>query len=244
MNCGCHLSGAAYRTGKISNTEKYLSHPGGLSLTLRGLDLAGLPPGATVLDLGCGSGASMRLLHSLGLKVIGLDPSAGENDQGNVTRIQGHAEKIPVASCSIDGVLAECSLSVMEDQERVLQECARVSRPGGHLILSDLYAREPQAISCVRALDKSCISGMIVRDELEALLAANGFSLNVWEDHSPALREFVARLIMDYGTLAMLWHCDGSETSAEEIHSAMRAVRAGYFLLVATRNREQGEHHE
>jgi hypothetical protein len=57
----------------------------------------------------------------------------------------------------------------------------------------------------------------------------------VWEDHSPALRECAARFIFEHDTLEGLWPCGGQE-SADEMQAAMRAARAGYFLLVATRD--------
>jgi SAM-dependent methyltransferase len=51
--------------------------PGGLALTRRGLDLCarlcGLEAGALVLDLGCGTGATLHLLHELGYRGLGLD---------------------------------------------------------------------------------------------------------------------------------------------------------------------------
>lgn len=249
MSCAYPLSDqAAYRTGRLLDTQEVLSHPGGSALTFHGMHLAGMQAGARILDLGCGSGASMQLLHSLGFEAIGVDPAAGEPEQGEGTRVRAYAEKLPLDDHSVDGILAECSFSVMEGQERVLDECARVLRLGGRLVLSDLYAREPQAIDQVRMLARSCISGMIVREELESMLCARGFTIDLWEDHSPALREFIARFLMRHDSLEALWCCDGSAASAQVIQSAMRAVRAGYFLLIASYktllNPQKGEGHE
>jgi hypothetical protein len=103
-------------------------------------------------------------------------------------------------------------------------------------MISDLYARQPEAIGAVRALKNSCVSGMMVREELETRLARCGFSVEVWEDHSRALRESAARFILENDSLEGLWTCD-AEDSAESIEAAMRAARAGYFLLIAMRNR-------
>lgn len=51
--------------------------PGGTALTRRGLALcrrhSGLTPGALVLDLGCGDGATLRLLLREGYRAWGLD---------------------------------------------------------------------------------------------------------------------------------------------------------------------------
>jgi ubiquinone/menaquinone biosynthesis C-methylase UbiE len=154
------------------------------------------------------------------------------------------AEALPLSGRSIDGILAECSLSVMEDCEQVITECARVLVPGGRMIVCDLYARNPAAIDQVRGLGQTCIAGMIVREELESALNRHGFTIDLWEDHSQALREFVARFLMDHESVETLWKCDGQGASAEQIHSAMKAVRAGYFLLIASRRSTKGNEHE
>ena len=103
-------------------------------------------------------------------------------------------------------------------------------------MISDLYARQPNAISELRALDNSCVAGTIVRAELEARLFAYGFQINVWEDHSQALRECAARFILERGSLEGMWNCNG-EDSAETIKAAMKSARVGYFLMIATLNR-------
>jgi arsenite methyltransferase len=227
---------SAYRTGMLSGEA--LAHPGRLALTRRALELARLEPGARVLDLGCGSGESLRLLASLGFRALGADPAAVSCEY---PCIPARAEFLPLPDASFDAVLLECSLSIMDKQKQVLDECARVLVPGGHVLVSDLYARAPAAICQVRALRRSCVSGMIVREELEAWLRDAGFSAYLWEDHSAALREFVARFLMQGGALAQLWGCNESPDGADAIAQAMRSVHAGYFLLMATRTVQSQE---
>jgi len=216
-----------------------LFRPGGLELTARAVAFANLAAGETVLDIGCGRGESVRFLRTLGVDAIGVDCEQSiETGFGHgispFAHVVANAESMPFPTGSIDGVLAECSLSVTSDQEQVLAECARVLVDGGKLILSDLYARQPEAIGMVRALKGSCVSGVIVREQLEQSLALRGFTVDLWEDHSQALRECAAHFILEHGTLDGLWKCE-AEASAEATQTAMRAVRAGYFLLIATR---------
>jgi hypothetical protein len=107
-------------------------------------------------------------------------------------------------------------------------------------MISDLYARQPEAIAQVRALPGSCVAGILVREELEASLSNAGFTVNVWEDHSRALRECAARFLFEHGSLDGLWGCGGGDSS-RTIQAAMQAARAGYFLLIATRRNTAAE---
>ena len=235
-------STSPYASGRMAAEDDRLFRPGGLDLTARAIVLAHLEPGATIVDLGCGQGHSVRYLRGLGYNAVGIDlgePAHGASkpaaaDTGReFKRVVGRAEELPLPAGSVDAVLAECSLSVVDDQDRALTECARVLKSGGRLIISDLYARRPEAIGPGRALDGTCVAGIIVPAELKTRLAHCGFTVELWEDHSQALRECAARYIMEHGSCDGLWSTDGA--SSGRIESAMRAARAGYFLLIASR---------
>lgn len=237
------LEPSAYATGRIAREDERLFRPGGLELTARAIALAGMRRGSKVVDIGCGAGQSVTYLRTRGFEAIGIDCAVSDKQAARPADPHEHivasAEELPLPDCSTDGVLAECSLSVMQDQEGVLAECARVLVDGGRLMISDLYARQPRAIARVRALKSSCASGMMVREELETRLDKQGFRVDVWEDHSQALRECAARFILEHGSLKGLWQCNG-EDSAETIQAAMKAARAGYFLVVARRQARPG----
>lgn len=230
---------SVYASGRIACGDERVFRPGGLALTARAVALAGLDPGAAVLDLGCGAGQSVVYLRKLGINAIGVDCEGDRNLLHGLDcceHIVASADNLPFADGSVDGILAECSLSVMEDQDRVVAECSRVLTDGGSMMITDLYARNPEEIARVRILKGSSVAGMIARVELEARLTAHGFIVNVWEDHSQALRECAARFILDHYSLEGLWQCSGVD-SAETIRSAMKSARAGYFLAVATLHR-------
>src|SRR5271166_5790996 len=108
---------SAYATGRMAREDKRLFRPGGLELTARAIALARLGAGATVLDLGCGAGQSVKYMRGLGIDAIGID-CAGSGEPaaqglGLYEHIVASAEELPFPDCSVDGVLAECSVSVM-----------------------------------------------------------------------------------------------------------------------------------
>ena len=235
MSYCCAKDTSPYASGIAASTSRPLSHPGGLALTRRALALAGLREGSRLIEIGCGAGESLRLAQSMGYRAVGVDPRKQEHALDDRLILQATAEALPFAVASADAVLSECVLSIIKQPELVIEECARVLAPGGLLIVCDLYARNPSAIAEVRKLAGSCIAGLLVRQELEAELAAAGFSVAYWEDHSRELNEFVAGVWMSDGSLSSLWNCSDTAIPAGQCEAALRSVRAGYFLLIATR---------
>jgi len=102
-----------------------------------------LPPGAVVLDVGCGPGMDTAVLHQHHLQAIGLDYShemmlAGRDGLGNqVPFAQADMRQLPVGS-RIDGLWVCASLLHLAREEVLptLHEFHRVLRPGGILYLS------------------------------------------------------------------------------------------------------------
>ncbi len=219
--------------------------PGGLGLTARALRYCALGAGARVLDLGCGTGVTVEYLRgSLALDALGVDSSWEALERSSrrnaaLPLLQGSGNDLPLASGSVAAVLAECSLSLMPERGRVLAECWRVLAPVGRLAMTDLYAREPRAMALLRSLPLACGAAMATREELASQLEDQGFRVEIWEDHSPALTEFAFRLIMAGGSLQKAWVRPGASPDEEgRIADAVRSARPGYCLLVARKRRE------
>jgi len=214
--------------------------PGGLALTERALDRCDFPPGARVLDLGCGLGASAgRLAASRDLRVLGLDLSssmlaAARRAHHGLPLVRARAEAVPLAGGSLNGVLCECVLSLTASPRAVLEECRRLLRPGGRLVLSDLYLREPPADGPVPSLP-GCLGGALGRESLEALVAAAGLEVLLWEDHSDLLGQLTARLVWTCGSAAAFWEAWAGGAGCGNLAARAAKVRPGYFLMLAQR---------
>ena len=108
-------------------------------------------------------------------------------------------------------------------------------KPGGRLIVSDVYARNPEGLNALRRLPVTCcLSGALGRRELRMRLQSIGLGIDLWEDRSRALAEFAAQLVFSHGSMQQFWQCTAAGPfDAVQFSAAMRKARPGYFLLIA-----------
>ena len=97
-------------------------------------------PGATVVDLACGTGDLCRDLTSAGYRPVGVDLSLGmlRHARTDAPLVEADALRLPVADGSVDAAVSGFALRNFVALEPVLDELARVVRPGGRIALLDV----------------------------------------------------------------------------------------------------------
>ena len=152
--------------------------------------LASLRLGQTVLDLGAGAGfdafLAARAVGPSG-KVIGVDmtpamvtKARANAKKGSYSHIDfrlGEIEALPVADQTVDVVISNCVINLCPDKRPVYREAFRALRPGGHLSVSDVVAREelPDEVKRDLALHSGCLAGATLYSELQSILEEAGF---------------------------------------------------------------------
>lgn len=145
-------------------------------------------PGDVVLDLGSGAGIDLLLAaKKVGAqgRVIGVDMTddmiakARENAAAaglaNVEVRKGIIEELPVEDASVDWVISNCVINLSPEKDRVFAEIARVLRPGGRMLVSDIVAeRMPPELLEDRRTYSSCLAGAISEAAYLAGLRAAG----------------------------------------------------------------------
>lgn len=102
-------------------------------------------PAGVAVDAACGTGRHTEYLAALGHDVIGVDASPGmlakarRRLPGADLRL-GDLRELPVPDDHADVVVCALALTHLPDLRPAMAEFARVLRPGGHLLISDVYS--------------------------------------------------------------------------------------------------------
>ncbi len=100
--------------------------------------VAPLVRGKVVLEVGCGTGLVLQRIARHARHAFGVDLSPGMAAKAHARGfdvVVGSATALPFADESFDVVCSFKVLAHVPDIDRALQELARVTRPGGHLVL-------------------------------------------------------------------------------------------------------------
>jgi SAM-dependent methyltransferase len=137
--------------------------------------LAGLAAGETVLDLGSGAGIDLVLAaRKVGPSghVIGVDMTDAMIERArrtiaaaglaNVEVRKGIIEELPVGSGTVDWVISNWVINLSPEKPRVFREIARVLKPGGRMLVSDIVAEGlPAEILRDATAYSACVAGAL-----------------------------------------------------------------------------------
>ncbi len=234
--------------------------PGGVSLTEYSLKKAGIKKGDKLLDIGCGDGTAAAFAKDkFGIEVTGIDTDKAAVEKANEKGIDAKvmdASMLEYPSYSFDVVSFECVFSVLERQEESIHEAYCVLKPGGAMIISDVYAREAdmerfkkeykEAMALFRRPRQDgdcekqevlpspyCQDGAVVMEGLYHILDELEMELEVIEDHSEELKGFLGQAIMDYGSLDKYFEAEGTWKNC-----GCKRKDAGYFLVIARKKKK------
>ena len=114
------------------------------------VEQAGLSTGKTALEIGCGKGLYTRELAKSGATILPLDISwdllnAARETETERGYLVGDAHRLPFVDGCFDAV---CGISVLHhlEVERVLNQSARVLKPGGRFVFSEPNMLNPQIL--------------------------------------------------------------------------------------------------
>ncbi len=113
-----------------------------------GLMLSMLQParGESVIEIGCGTGASLQPLVEMGLNATGLDPSPYMLDISykrlgrRVELYRGYAEDLPFDDNSFNHAFFMTTLEFVEDPHKAIEEACRVAKDRVFLGVLNRYA--------------------------------------------------------------------------------------------------------
>lgn len=199
--------GLGYRAEELESLPEGANMGLGCGAPVDHLDLK---PGEVVLDLGSGGGIDAFLAaKQVGPdgKVLGVDmtPKMIERARQNAESAGfdhvefrlGRLEDLPVENDSVDAVTSNCVINLVPDKQRVYDEIARVLRPGGRLVISDvvLDGQLPESLASDLLAYVGCVAGAMQREAYFAAVEAAGLTdieilgdadfLAAVEDHVP-----------------------------------------------------------
>lgn len=213
---------------------EYADHRTGYSNELYDTIAAfGLRRGATILDVGCGTGIACAPFALNGFPVTGVDPSEAMLAQAvqrvpDATFVKGEAEALPFPNERFDGVISAQAFHWV-DRARALAEAYRVMRRGGIIAIwwKHLMAQDPIKI---------------LRDDVYLQLGKqptkSGLSGGFKEFYASQFAQQTLR-VLPWRTAVALDGYMGYERSRANVRDDFGSQAVEYFRALETRIRER-----
>ena len=149
--------------------------------------------GWTVVDLGSGSGQDVYVLAQLvgeAGSVIGVDMTPEQLavarayvdwhrdrfgfEDANTRFVEGHVDTLgdlDLPAGEVDLVVSNCVINLVADKSAVFEGVARLLKPGGRFLFSDVFVDKPvpDHLASDPEILGECLGGAMTRDSFEAL---------------------------------------------------------------------------
>ena len=157
--------------------------------------------GAHVLDAGCGTGRLLRRFEGRGTaSLVGVDPSTAMLERAShklaeqTTLIRSVCTALPAGDDACDLVTSSFVLAYVDDIETFAGECARVLKPGGLVLLSDMHPATAAERQWTRGFTHqgshvNLCAALHTLAEIREAFEREGFALSALEEPSFGLPE-------------------------------------------------------
>jgi sarcosine/dimethylglycine N-methyltransferase len=207
-------------------------------------EAASLAPGKRVIEVACGFGSTARYLaHHHGVSVMATNIAEVQLEIGRaITAAEGLTDKVEFAfgdyhelgfaEASFDCWWCQEALLYAVDRRRVMIEAARVVRPGGRIVFSDLLlartmdpAERARLTAELKATDIWWFSDW---DRLLAEMQLEVVERHDWSAHTPATFERIEEALLAVAEeFAQRIGAEAVEGTKHRIRMQLEAARAG-----------------
>lgn len=115
-----------------------------------------------------------------------------------------------------------------------LRQVNRVLTDGGWFVITDVYAKNPEAVGELEQYSvNSCMRGLHNLPLLQTKLEQAGFQIALYEDCSYFLKELLVKTVFSRGSMSAFWN-SASEGCVDgcEFQESLKRCKPGYFILI------------
>lgn len=195
---------------------------GGLNLVNEIIEMYEADEDIKVLDVGCGSGYSVNYLCEKGFDATGIDFSEeiinlGKERYKGINIKTMDANNLDFPENYFDLILFECSLSVMQNPEKILESCRKLLKKNGLILLSDFFFKQTNIYDETYTLNY-----------WNKLFADLNFQVINFQDKSKEWKNYLGMVLWEYGELSGLLR--GNQNN--KINNDIFKKETGYFLVI------------
>ena len=192
---------------------------GGIRATEELIELCHIDEGKYVLDVGCGVGVTpCYLAKRYGCRVVGVDISEKmiersrerAKSEGVEARVEfrvADVQDLPFEDDLFDVVIGESVIAFPADKQRAVNECVRVTKPGGYVGLNEstwIKSLPPSELVEWASQDLGGNAEILTSDGWVGLLEGAGLRDVVARTYRISTRSEAKNIIRRYGLMEML----------------------------------------